>query len=288
MSSNDIATLINTLSKPDKKQAEQAAARLTEMGPVVVPALLKTLGQHKNLFTAIPITRLFPGMEKLDTTPPKDPQARWIETILFNLGLPVLPKLVEEFERVGMVVRHALARVLVRHGATAVGSLVDALHKLPTRATARDALAAIGEPAVEPLAGLLRSEPPGSATWNAADTALSQITGVATWREIRKRKQFLLATWICAIIVAALFFGIGFGVGLGLWLSLAIGLVAGYIGWALILTDWSSYTYSGCGGSVIFVIDMFTAPFEYRERAAKHAQMAADREQVKQKFSLPR
>jgi hypothetical protein len=288
MNSNNVTNLINALGKSDKKQAEQAAAQLTEMGPVVVPALLKTLGQHKSLFTSIPITRLFPGLEKLDTAPPKDPQARWIETILFNLGLPVIPKLVEEFGRVGLAVRHALARVLVRHAATAVGSLVDALHKLPTRATARDALAAIGEPAIDPLAGLLRSEPPGSATWDAADTALSRIMKVPTWREIRKQKQALLATWICAIVVAALFFGIGFGIGLGLWLSLAIGLVAGYICWALILTDWSSQTYAGCGGTVLFVIDMFTAPFEYRQRAAQHAQMVADREMVKQKFSLPR
>jgi len=290
MNSPDISKLVQTLDSQDSRQAAQAADQLTAMGPSAAPQLLDALGAWNGLMAlANPFVRFVEQPGKLKY-PSGDRRKQCIEDVLYNLGPAALPILEQEFGRPNLFVRQSIARVLARHGAAAIQPLLAALRQPGRRYLAGDALALVGQPAVQPLVDLLHGEPLGSATWNAADAALCGIAQAPTRKATRGLRRFLFAVSIGALAVAALLFGIGMWAGIGVVASLILGLVGGYVCWGALLEGQlldAQHTYSGWTGAVFFVIDMLSAPFTFRAKVAKYKSMAADREKLKQTYGLP-
>ena len=288
MSTTDIPRLIESLGSKDQKKADEAAASLAAMGPAVAPALLDALaGENPLAGLSEPLRALRDGPGKLDMNPPRDARKRRLEDTLFSLGPELIPALAERFDAPQRSLRAFIARVLARHGAAAVRPLLAALNTPRTRFVASDALAAIGEPAVKPLAMTLSTEAAGSPTWHAADAAFSRILRAPALKEIAESRANLRIVLLGSLGMALLIFALFYVVGAGLTLSLVIGLVAGYCVLGALLGNATNRTYDGIDGAIFFVIDMLAAPFILRSRLASLKTMTAEREQLVQSYNLP-
>jgi HEAT repeat protein len=288
LTARDVSALLQALRGKDKHEADQAAARLQALGVRAIPALVGALGSRNGLAALTdPIIRLWEKPRPLDADAPQSEWKRRIEDILFALGPSALPWLAEEFDHPDRDVRRAIARVLARHGAAAIAPLLGALQGPRTRWAAGDALAAIGSPALEPLTFLLRSEPPRSRIWAAADAVLCAITRAPTRHEIVKRREQIVTAWIAFAAVGALFAAIGLLAGIEWWIALFFGLIVGYLAWVIVIRDSNLALWEGWDGCLFLVLDVFTAPFTYRKKAARYRGQVAAREQLMNDYGLP-
>jgi hypothetical protein len=288
MRATDIPRLIESLGSKDQKTADEAAARLTALGPAVATALLDALADESPFDALLePLRKLTDGPDKLRMDPPKDARKRRIEDILVGLGPQLAPMLVERFDAPQRSLRASIARVLARHGETSIRPLLAALSTEQARFVASDALAAIGEPAVKPLAMTLSTEPVASPAWHAADAAFCRTLKAPALKEITEARANIRVIVLGSLIAGLLAFGLFYITGIGLSWSLLIGFVAGYCIMGAVLGEATQHTYDGWDGAILFIIDMLAAPFILRNRLATLKTMAAEREQLVQTYNLP-
>jgi hypothetical protein len=176
---------------------------------------------------------------------------------------------------------------MARHGAAAVDLLVPALANPRSRYLAMDALVEIGQPAVEPLAAVLRSETPGSTVWNTADLGLCTIVDRPTRREIKAFTKGLTLAWIGWLAAALLFFGFGMLIGLGWIVAALVGLLAGYVVWgaAVSSTGLSSEDEGRSFGAMFR--DMLAAGGKYGQKIASYKKKTTARKELRERYSLP-
>ncbi len=173
------------------------------------------------------------------------------------------------------------AAELAALGGAAVRPLVAALQQPSMRTRASGALVSIGAPAIEWLTNLMRLEPCGSATWNAADQALCRIIEAPTRKELAKARNEIYVYWIGAAIAGLIFVGIGLWAELGWAASLIMGLIVAYLIWAVVVSGWRLDSWEE---SLLAVV---TAPFHFAGTVSEYKKMLATREQLKQKHQLP-
>jgi hypothetical protein len=287
MAVTNISPLVNDLESDNKRKVSQSTDQLRAMGPVVVPALFEALGNRKGLARRLdPLARKFDKPGTLSMIPPEDPLAQRIEMILVAFGPAALPRLAKGLDHPDLRARQAAARVMARYGAAAVELLVPALTNPRCRYLAMDALVEIGEPAVEPLAALMRGETPGSAAWNAADLGLCTILDKPTRREMKTFKNGLTLAWIEGLVAALVFFGFGWFIALGWIVSAVVGLLAGYVVWGAMVSSTGLSTEDEGRSFVAMLRDMLAAGGKYGQKIACYKDKAAARLELREHFNL--
>jgi HEAT repeat protein len=282
------ATLIAALGEQDARRARQAATELIAFGPAIVPGLIEAIGSRTGMAAAVDaLVRRFDGPGRLDDRPPSDPLRRRIENVLFALGPAAIPALAQAFDHPQRRVRHAIARVLAKHGEAALTPLLAALRQPRPRYPAGDALTAIGAPAVQPLVDLLCAEPAGTATWHAADAALCGIVKAQTRKDDDQQRSAIRSLWAIALEMAAAAAGLGLWAELGFGVALGMGLVTGYVSWTVAVVGAPDTAHTGCIAGLFLLRSLFSAPFEYRKKVAQLAILAVERERLQSRFKLP-
>ncbi len=288
MAVNDITPLVNDLESDNKRKVSQSTDQLKAMGPVVVPALIEALGSRKGLAARLdPLSRRFDKPGTLSMIPPDDPLTQRIELILFAFGPAALPRLAKGLEHPDLRARQAVARVMARNGAAAVDWLVSALANPRSHYLAMDALVEIGQPALEPLAALLRNEPPGSVAWDTADLGLCILLDKPTRREIKAFQSGLTLAWIGGLAAALVFFGFGMWISLGWIVSALVGLLAGYVVWGAAISS-AGLSADDEGRSFVTMFkDMLAAAGKYPRKIEDYKSRLAARKQLCERYSLP-
>jgi hypothetical protein len=268
MTVTDITPLVNDLESDNKRKVSQSTDQLKAMGPVVVPALVEALGNRKGLAARLdPLSRRFDKPGTLSMIPPEDPLTQRIELILFAFGPAALPRLAKGLDHPDLHARQAVARVMARHGVAAVDLLVPTLANPRSHYLAMDALVEIGQPALEPLAALLRSEPSGSIAWNTADLGLCTILDRPTRQEIRVFKSGLTLAWIGWLAAALLFFGFGM--------------------WRAAVSSTGLSVDDEGRSFAVMLKDMLAAAGKYPRKIADYKNRVAARKQLRERFNLP-
>ena len=287
MAVTNITPLVNDLESDNKRKVSQSTDQLKAMGPMIVPALFDVLAKRKSLAARLdPLTRRFEKPGALSMMPPEDPLAQRIELILVGFGPAALPNLAKGLDHPDLRVRQASARVMARYDAAAVELLVPALANSRSPYLAMDALVEIGEPAVEPLADLLRGELPGSAAWNTADLGLSTILGSPTWGEIKAFERGLTLAWIGWLAAALIFFGFAMLIGLGWIVSVLAGLLGGYVVWGAAVSSTGLSPDDEERSFVAMFKDMLAAGGKYGQKIANYKKKTAARKELCERFNL--
>jgi len=288
MAITDITLLVNDLESDNKRKVSQSTDQLKAIGPVVVPALIEALGNRKGLAARLdPLARRFDKPGTLSMIPPEDPLTQRIELILFAFGPAVLPRLAKGLDHPDLHARQAVARVMARHGAAAVDLLVPTLAKPRSHYLAMDALVEIGQPALEQLAVLLRSELPGSIVWTTADLGLCTILDRPTRQEIQVFKNGLTLAWIGWLAAALLFFGFGMWINLGWIVSALVGLLVGYVVWGAAVSSTGLSVDDEGRSFAVMLKDMLAAAGKYPRKIADYKNRVAARKQLRERFDLP-
>jgi HEAT repeat protein len=288
MAVTDITPLVNDLESDNKRKVSQSTDQLKAMGPVVVPALIEALGNRKGLAARLdPLSRRFDKPGNLSMTPPEDPLTQRIELILFDFGPAALPRLAKGLDHPDLRARQASVRVMARHGEAAVDLLVPALANPRSHYLVMDALVEIGQPALEPLAALLRSETPRSIAWNTADLGLCTILDMPTRQEIQAFKRGLTLAWIGWLAAALLFFGFGMWISLSWIVSALVGLLAGYVVWGATVSSTGQSQDDEERSFVAMFKDMLVAAGKYPRKIADYKNRVAARKQLRERFTLP-
>ncbi len=170
---------------------------------------------------------------------------------------------------------------LTSMGSEAIRPLVAALQQPRARVRASTILVSLGAPALEWITNLMRVEPCGSATWNAADQAFCGIVEAPTRKEILTSRNEIYVYWIGAAAAGVIFVGIGLWAGLGLIISALMGLIFAYLIWAVLVSGWELDSW---WESLLAVL---TAPFEFAGTVSEYKEMLKTREELKQKYNLP-
>jgi hypothetical protein len=184
--------------------------------------------------------------------------------------------------------RQAVARVMARHGAAAVDFLVPTLSNPRAHYLAMDALVEIGEPAVDPLAALLRSGPSGSAAWNTADLGLCTILDRPTRQEIKAFKNGLTLAWIGWLAGTLLFFSFGMWINLGWIVAALVGLLVGYVVWGAAVSSTGLSLEDEGRSFAVMLKDMLAAAGKYPRKIAAYKNRAAARKQLCERYDLPK
>jgi len=288
MAVTDITPLVNDLESENKRKVSQSTDQLKAMGQVVVPALFEALGGRKGLAARLePISQRFDKPGTLSMIPPDDPLAQRVELILLAFGPGALPRLAKGLDHPSLRARRSAARVMARHGSAAVDFLVPALANSRSRYLAMDALVEIGQSAVEPLAAVLRSEPPGSATWDTADLGLCTILDKPTCQEIHAFQRGLTLAWIEGLVAALVFLGLGMLISLGWIVSALVGLLVGYVVWgAAVSSTGLSPDDEGRSFAAMFR-DMLIAGGKFGQKIASLKNKKAARKELREQYNLP-
>jgi len=288
MAVTDISPLINDLESDNKRKVIQSTDQLKAMGPVVVPALFEALGNRKSLAARLdPLARKFDKPGTLSMVPPQDSLAQRVELILAAFGPAALPRLAKGLDHPNLRARQAAARVMARYGTTAVEFLVPALANPRCHYLAMDALVEIGEPALDPLAALLRSETPGSLAWNTADLGLCMILDEPTRQEMKSFKSGLTRAWIGWLGAGLVFFGFGMLIGLGWIVSVLAGLLAGYVVWGAVVSSTGLSPEDEGRSFVAMFRDMLAAGGKYGQKIASYKSKTAARKELCARNNLP-
>jgi hypothetical protein len=287
MAITDITPLVNDLESDNKRKVSQSTDQLKAMGPVVIPALFEALGDSKGLAARLdPLARRFDKPGTLSMVP-QDPLAQRIEPILLAFGPGALPRLAKGLDHPNLRARQSAARVMARHGSAAVDFLVPVLSNPRSAYLAMDALVEIGQPAVEPLAAVLRREPPGSAAWNTADLGLCTILDKPTRQEIQAFQRGLTLAWIEGLVAALIFFGLGMLISLGWTVSALVGLLVGYVVWGAAVSSTGLSPDDEERSFAAMFRDMLAAGARFGQKIASFKNKAAARKELGEQYNLP-